>query len=95
MARLKGIQKSLAIKPNNYLVNLERELKAEFAKVSKLEEELWAIKPRILWLEEGDRNTNFYHTSALLCRRRNRILCKKDRISNWIDGDRAIADFIK
>ncbi|KAK7855137.1 hypothetical protein CFP56_029376 [Quercus suber] len=51
----------------------------EYAEVAKLEEEFWALKARILWLVEGDRNTSFYYTSALVCRRFNHILCMKDR----------------
>lgn len=63
--------------------------------MAKLKEEFWALKARILWLVEGDRNTSFYHTSALVCRRRNRILCMKDRVGNWLNGEREIADFIR
>lgn len=48
------------------------------------------MKARILWLVEGDKNTSFYHTSALMLRKRNRILC-----SNWLNGEREIAEFIK
>ena len=61
----------------------------------KLEEELWAMKSRITWLVEGDRSTGFYHTSALVCRRRNQITCMKDRAGNWIQGDKEIVKFIR
>lgn len=44
---------------------------------------------------EGDRNTGFYHTSALVRQRRNRISCMKDRAGNWIQGDREIVEFIR
>ena len=53
------------------------------------------MKARILWLVERDRNTSFYHTSALVRRRRNRILCMKDRMGNWLNRERKIADFIR
>lgn len=53
------------------------------------------MKARILWLVEGDRNTSFYHTSALVRRKRNRILCMKDRVGNWLNGEREIAEFIR
>ncbi|XP_075670257.1 uncharacterized protein LOC142640029 [Castanea sativa] len=93
LARLKGIQKSLAMNPNSFLVKLENNLQVEFAEVSNLEEEFWAMKAKILWL--GDRNTTFFHTSALVRQRRNRILCLKDRAGNWIDDDRGIVEFIR
>lgn len=37
--RIKGVQVALASNLNNFLVDLDRVLRAEFAKVSKLEEE--------------------------------------------------------
>lgn len=95
LARLKGIQESLSISPCPFLVDLEGKLRMEYAEVANLEEEFWALKARILWLVEGDRNTSFYHTSALVRRRRNRILCMKDRVGNWLNGEREIADFIR
>ena len=95
MVRLKGIQESLATNPNNYLVNLEKNLRVKFSKVAKLERESQAMKSRILWLVEGDRNEAFYHTSTLVHRRRNQISCMKDRMRNYINGDREIADFIR
>ncbi|XP_030923186.1 uncharacterized protein LOC115950077 [Quercus lobata] len=95
LARLKGIQESLAVCPNDHLINLEKMLRSDFAEVAKLEEEFWAMKSRILWLIEGDRNTSFYHTAALVRRRRNCILCMKDRMGNWINGDREISEFIR
>ncbi|XP_030941490.1 uncharacterized protein LOC115966387 [Quercus lobata] len=44
MARLDGIQRSLAFRPSHSLVNLERQLQAELAGVLNQEEELWALK---------------------------------------------------
>lgn len=53
------------------------------------------MKSRVLWLVEGDRNTSFYHTATLVRRRRNQILCMKDRMGNWINRDREISEFIR
>ena len=33
--------------------------------------------------------------SVKIRRRRNRILCMKDRMGNWLNGEREIADFIR
>ncbi|XP_075634949.1 uncharacterized protein LOC142607348 [Castanea sativa] len=95
LARLGGIQAALSVNPNTVLVDLERDLRAEFNEIAKLEEEFWAMKSRITWLVEGDRNTSFYHTSASVRRRRNRISCMKDSVGNWIQGEREIADYIR
>ena len=45
-------------------------------------------------LVEGDRNTTFFHASALVRRRRIRIFGMKDRMGNWLEGDREIVDYI-
>ena len=95
MARLKEIQVVLSSNPNSFLVNLERELRAEFVEICKLEEEFWALKSWITWLVKGDRNTGFYHTLALVRRRRNRISCIKDRVGNWIHEEREIVGYIR
>lgn len=68
-ARIKGIQDGLSI-----LVELENKLRLKYAKVAKIEKEYWAMKARILWLVKEDRNTSFYHTSALVRRKYNHIL---------------------
>lgn len=44
------------------------------------------MKARITWLVKGDEYTSFFHTSALVRRRRNRISCIEDRAGNWIHG---------
>lgn len=94
-ARLKGIQSALADRPSSSLIDLERGLRAEFSEVLRLEEEFWSMKSRITWVIDGDRNTAFFHTSALVRRRRNKITCIKDRVGNWLNGDAVIADFIR
>lgn len=38
------------------------------------ERNLWDMKSRINGLVQGERNTAFYHISALVQRKRNRIL---------------------
>jgi len=95
LARIKVIQENLLVRPNNFLVDLERKLGLECTEVTKLEEEFWAMKAHILWFVEGDWNIAFYHTSTLIRRRRNRILCMKDRVGNWLNGDWEIANFIR
>ncbi|XP_023918482.1 uncharacterized protein LOC112030031 [Quercus suber] len=77
MARLSGIQRSVSVNPSNFLLNLENDLLKELDSVLAQEEELWALKSRVNWMIQGDRNTNFYHVSTLIRRKRNKILAIK------------------
>ena len=71
MARLNGIQRALANRPSTFLINLENELIKELDVVLNQEEKIWALKSRVNWLVQGDKNTNFYHVSTLVRRKRN------------------------
>ena len=66
-ARLRGIQVSLASGSNSFLVNLEKQqLKLEFLDILQLEEEFWAMKSRINWIVQGERNANFFFFFSIL-----------------------------
>ena len=77
MWRLNGIQRVLALRPSDFLVKLENELLRELDIVLNQEKELWALKSRVNWMIQGDRNTNFYHVSTLIRRKRNQIMAIK------------------
>ena len=95
MARLNGIQRTLANRPSTFLINLENELLKELEVVLNQEEEIWALKSRVNWLVQGGRNTNFYHVSTLVRRKRNQILAIKDSVGEWIFEERAIKEHIR
>ena len=94
-ARIKGVQSVLANRPSSFLINLEKGLRVEYSEVMRLEEGFWSMKSCITWIIEGDRNTAFFHTSALVRRRRNKITCIKDGVGNWLNGDSVIVEFIR
>ena len=94
-ARLRGIQTRLAEGPSRHLLQLESLLRKEYFEVLQYEEEFWSVKSRYNWLIQGDRNMSFFHTSALIRRRRNRILCLKDSLGNWVQGERDIGELIR
>ena len=50
MARLNGIQRVVAIRPSNFLLNLESELLKELDNVLNQEEEICALKSRVNWM---------------------------------------------
>ena len=71
MARINGIQRAIAIKPSSFLLKLEEDLLRDLDLVLNQEEKLWALKSRVNWMVQGDRNTAFYHVSTLVRRKRN------------------------
>ena len=84
VAKLNGIQKAISVKPLTFLLNLENDLLRDLDTVLNLEEELWALKFRVNWMIQGDRNTAFYHVSTLVRRKRNKIMVIKDSVGEWI-----------
>lgn len=95
LARLNGKQRALATRPSSFLINLENELLKDLEVVLNQEEEIWALKSRVNWLVQGDRNTNFCHISTLVRRKRNQISAIKDSVSEWIFEIRAIKEHIR
>ena len=95
MSRVNGIQRALALKPSTFLVNLENELLKELDVVLNQEEELWALKSRVNWMIQDDRNTSFYHVSTLVRRKRNKIMAIKDAVGDWIHEEDDIKFFIR
>nr|GMD59866.1 LINE-type retrotransposon LIb DNA [Ipomoea batatas] len=79
--RIKGIQESAFFPSSRGLQVLENKLIYELNQVLQEEEILWFQKSRRLWIQDGDRNTSFYHKSTLIRRNRARIRMLK------IDGE--------
>lgn len=85
----------MGVRPSEFLIDLEKTLKAELLEISKLEVEFWSMKAHITWVVEGDRNTAFFHNSVLVRRRRNHISSMKDRMGNWLNDEQDVASFIR
>jgi len=95
MARLNGIQRAMAVQLLVFLLNLENDLLRDLDTVLKQEEEIWALKSRVNWMIQGDRNTTFYHVSTLVRRKRNKILAIKDAVGEWIYQEEDVKEFVK
>lgn len=65
LARLKGIQKFFETRYSLFLANLQDQLIKEYNTTLKQELDFWKIKSRILWLNNGDAYTKFFHKSTL------------------------------
>ena len=66
------------------LIDLENQLQKDLDLILNQEAELWALKSRINWMVVGDRNTSFYHVSALARRKRNTISMVKNEVGDWL-----------
>ncbi|KAK9986443.1 hypothetical protein SO802_031394, partial [Lithocarpus litseifolius] len=95
MARLRGVQSALASNPSSSLIELENHLLRELDVVLDQEAELWALKSRINWMVLGDRNTSFYHVSALARRKRNLILAVKNEVGDWLLEEREVMNHFR
>jgi len=59
-------------------------------KLEKLEEQIdiyWRQKAHVKWLEQGDRNTAFFHAMCREKRRRNRIGRMKKEDGSWVEEE--------
>lgn len=94
-ARLRGIQCALAENPTSrFLFDLQTEIQNELLNTLNQEEALWFAKSRVQRLQEGDRNTSFFHRSVLMARQSNRILSLRDNVGNVLQEPQEIRDHI-
>ena len=78
-----------------FLLNLENDLLGDLDTVLNQEEEIWALKSRVNWMIQGDKNTAFYHVSTLVRRKRNKILAIKYLVGEWIYQEEDVKEFMK
>lgn len=81
--RIAGLQRMDPSRKNSYNYNLENELANEYNSILKDEEDFWKLKSRVQWLNDGDANTRFFHTTTIKRRRRNKIIALSDSMGNW------------
>ncbi|KAL4384684.1 hypothetical protein GQ457_15G002820 [Hibiscus cannabinus] len=86
MARINGIERVNEDSSVPHFQDLEQQLKSELSDVLKQEEMLWFQHARTEWINDGDRNTKFYHRAAKARHRQNRCVMIK------LDGERWCSD---
>lgn len=70
--RLRELQQ---IEQNPVAEHETRKIELELDEVLKNEETMWLQRSRAIWLQDGDRNTKFFHQKATNRKRRNTIQC--------------------
>lgn len=66
----------------------------EYDAILDQEDILWRQKSRISWLQNGDKNTKFFHLTTLVRRRRNRVERLKDDTGNWVTKSNALRKLV-
>lgn len=69
---------------SHQLQMLEIDLLREYNQILEQEETFWAQKSRVQWLQQGEKNTRFFHLSTICRRRRNRISILRDDDGEWV-----------
>ncbi|XP_038985517.1 uncharacterized protein LOC120111723 [Phoenix dactylifera] len=62
-----------------------RSLLAMHDSLLRQQEILWRQKSRVQWIQEGDRNTRFFHQAAVIRRHRNRIRAIRDEDGQLVE----------
>lgn len=79
---------------NPYLSRLEHKLHEELNLVLFQEELSWFQKSRAQWLNDGDKNTRFYHLKVLNRRRRNKIIMLRNDEGEWIEDESKLREMV-
>lgn len=63
-----------------------REMKLELDKLLYWQEIMWKLQSLVLWLDDGTRNTKFFHTCASSRRKKNWLRRLKRSKGSWAKG---------
>ncbi|XP_071900920.1 uncharacterized protein [Coffea arabica] len=79
--------------------NLEKrgqitELKLQLSTAYREEELYWSHKARTRWLQEGDKNTAFFHASVMAARKQRKITCLQKDNGQWCKTDQELREEI-
>ena len=87
LTKIQEIQKEDCTEEN---CRKEAHLQAELNEWLLRNEILWKQRSKEVWLKEGDKNSNFFHLSTIIRRRRNSIDAIKNDSGEWITDRREI-----
>jgi uncharacterized membrane protein YgaE (UPF0421/DUF939 family) len=74
------------LEPSASNIEVEENLKAIYNELLAREEIYWKQKSRVQWLTSSTLNTEFFHLSTIIHRRRNTIDFLKDNHGSWISS---------
>uniref|UniRef100_A0A803Q610 Reverse transcriptase n=1 Tax=Cannabis sativa TaxID=3483 RepID=A0A803Q610_CANSA len=75
-------------------VQREAEVQLEIIEMEGRMDRIWRQKSRENWIRFGDANSKFFHTSTIICRRRNSIGCVEDSHGVWLSDREEIGNYL-
>ena len=70
------------------------DMKLQLSKAYKEEELYWSQKARCRWLQEGDKNTAYFHASVMATRKRNKITALQRSNGEWCETEQEVTNEI-
>lgn len=93
-AKLKEIEQQMlavnSMQPDEHTIALDHKLQTNHEKCLQLQEHFWHQRARVNWAVHGDRNSRFFHATAVVRHRRNRICSITDYNDVRITGEKEI-----
>lgn len=68
----------------------ENELQKEHERILMMREFFWHQRARVNWAVHGDRNSKFFHATAVTRKRKNTVRCLQGANGEWITSDKEI-----
>ncbi|KAL4366196.1 hypothetical protein GQ457_05G015820 [Hibiscus cannabinus] len=85
LARIKGVERALDVSYRQSLVDLEDTLHRELDIVLEQEESLWFQNSRSNWIQQGDRNTKYFHLTTARRQKQNMVRSLRVETGGWCD----------
>ncbi|CAL1354334.1 unnamed protein product [Linum trigynum] len=94
LSRIQGIQDKVANNFSRGLYKLQTKLERELDQVLEQEEVYWFQRSREKWVQQGERNTGYFHQQAIIRRRKNKIDSLKGPNGEWISDYQELAAMV-
>lgn len=75
-------------------IKLYKELERQHADLLKTEETLWCQRSRAIWLQEGDKNTKFFHGKVSQRSKTNEIKKLTNEFGSWGHGQEKVESIL-
>ncbi|KAH7859866.1 hypothetical protein Vadar_006435 [Vaccinium darrowii] len=100
--RIDSAKEQLSVIQQRMEVGVSKDLLMEEKRILQVLEDLWQKdamywhqRSRVKWLQQGDRNSRFFHLSTIQRRQRNQIVRIKNDQGIWQDNPKDIAGVVK